>query len=62
MNKVYIVKARGGYYEDSYSDIVEVFASKADAETYAENFLNTPELNEDYPDLHDVYVVEWDVH
>ena len=62
MNKVYIVKARGGDYEESYTDIVMVFASKPDAEAYAEKFLNSPELNEDYPDLYDVYVVEYDVH
>lgn len=62
MNKVYIVKARGGDYEESYTDIVKVFSSKADAEAYAEKFLNSPELNEDYPDLYDAYVVEYDVH
>ena len=62
MNKVYIVKARGGYYEEAYTDIVMVFASKTDAEAYAEKFLNSLELNEDYPDLYDVYVVEYDVH
>lgn len=61
MNKVYIVKAYGGYYEDSYDDIVKIFASEADAEAFKELFLNTPELHEDYEDLHEVRVVVWDV-
>lgn len=62
MNKVYIVKASGGYYDESYTLIVDVFASKADAEAFAKKFLDSPELNEDYPDLEDAYVVEYDVH
>lgn len=62
MNKVYIVKACGGYYDESYALIVDIFASKDDAEAFAKKFLSSPELNEDYPDLDDAYVVEYDVH
>ena len=61
LNKVYIVEVRGGYYEESYTFIAGVFASKDDATAYAERFLSSPELNADYPDVYDACAVEYDV-
>ena len=61
MNKVYIVMAYGGYYEESCESIVKIFATESDAEAFKELFLNSPELNEDYGDLHSAYVVGYDV-
>ena len=61
MNKAYAVEVCGGYWEESYTCIVRMFASKDAAEAYKEEFLNSPE-REDYEDLDDVYVVEYDVY
>ena len=40
--KVYIVKGIGGQYEEYYNIILNVFASKEDAETFADRFSNVP--------------------
>lgn len=61
MNKVYVVLACGGDYDESYEAIVKIFADKDKAELFKERFLNSPELNSDYDCLYAAYVVEYDV-
>lgn len=61
MNKVYVVMACGGFWEESYDCILKIFANEHDAEEYREHFLSSPELLADYEDLDSVYISEWDV-
>ena len=61
MNKIYIVQAQGGEYEESYTCIIKVCSTREKAEAYIRQFLNSPELQEGYEDLYDIYIIEWDV-
>ena len=61
MNKVYLVYACGGRWEESYDILLKVFDAEFKAEAYKEHFLNSPELLADFEDLDGVYVTAWDV-